>query len=57
MPDYPALAEMNDAQKLKFLRELLMDVSSAVQDLRDGVQCLCEKSRQSILHVGEPRQD
>jgi hypothetical protein len=57
MPDYPASAEMSDAQKLDFLRGLLLDVSSAVQDLRDGVQGLYEKSRQAVPNVGESRWD
>ena len=55
MPVVPADAEMNDAQKLDFLRGLLLDVSSAVQDLRDRVQSLYERSRQSANVETEDR--
>ena len=48
---------MSDAQKFEFLRGLLLDVSSAVQDLRDGVQGLYEKSRRAVPNVGDSRGD
>ena len=44
MAEWPVRAEMTDAQKLAFLRELLENVSRAMEDLRAGVQRLYEKS-------------
>jgi hypothetical protein len=46
MSEYRAWPEMTDTQKLEFLRELLVNVSRAMLDLREGVQLLYEKSRQ-----------
>jgi hypothetical protein len=36
-------AVMTDAQKLEFMREWLMNVSRAMQDLRIDVENFCEK--------------
>jgi hypothetical protein len=41
--------DMTVEQKLEVIRELLLDVSRAVVDLRVGVQRLYEKSREAEL--------
>jgi hypothetical protein len=49
MPDFPEPADLNEAQRLKLLQKLLLEISLAVQDLSDEVQCLWEKCRHLSL--------
>jgi hypothetical protein len=50
MADTPGRLKINEAQRLALLREMLLEVSSAVQDLRDDVLRLYEKSRQALAN-------
>jgi hypothetical protein len=47
MPERPDPIEIDEARRLELLQEMLREVSSAVQDLRDDVLFLCERSRRT----------